>query len=144
MYKSVWICILFSLILSCNQIEYGNSLKQSEIEYIKSLGLLEDTEEIKKFYSEHTNEIAGNFFTNKRLAKYWIDKGDSSKNVISSAFYGDIITIDTIYDAGLTYCPYLVVTKKDKSTFKVCVEGTKEEVKLFFEEAISNWKKAKE
>ena len=88
------------------------ALKRAEFSKLRSL--LEDTEEIKKFYSEHTNEIAGNFFTNKRLAKYWIDKGDSSKNVISSAFYGDIITIDTVYDAGLTYCPYLLITKKMK------------------------------
>ncbi len=96
-----------------------------------------------KFYSEYRKENSGNFFTNKRVAKYWIDKEDESKNVINSAFYKDIKSIDTVYNAGLTYCPYLMISKIDGTSFKISVEGDKTEVKSFFEDLLKEWDKNK-
>ena len=133
----------FFLLVGCQQIETHGSLKKEQIDYIKSLGLLDNDEEIIKFYSEHTKKIAGNFFTNKRFASYWIDDIDSSKSMLNSAFYNDVIKLDTVYNPGLTYCPYLEITKTNGEKFKVCVEGENDEVKLFFEEAINTWMKNK-
>jgi hypothetical protein len=81
--------------------------------------------------------------TEKRLAKYWIDKKDKTNDKISFAFYSDIKSIDTVYYAGATYCPYMLVTKKEGSQFKVCVDGKREEIKTFFEEALNKWKQNK-
>ena len=131
------------LLVSCNHIETGNTLKKSDIERIQRLNLLGKDEKILKFYSEFKNEVAGNFFTDKRLAKYWIDEKDKAKDEISFALYSEIKSIDTIYYAGATYCPYMLVTKTNNSQFKVCADGKREEIKEFFEEALNEWTKNK-
>src|SRR5690348_11514506 len=95
-----WFLLLF---LSCNHIENGNTLSQKDIAYIKSLKLLEDGETIFKFYSEYKKKVAGNFFTDRRIATYWKDERNSEKDEIAFAFYNDIVKIDTVYNAGLTY-----------------------------------------
>ncbi|WP_286967483.1 hypothetical protein [Flavobacterium sp. UBA4854] len=127
--------------ISCNKIETQSSLNKKDLNFIKSLNLLDKEETIYKFYSENTKETAGNFFTNKRVASYWIDKRKVERNEIVFAFYNDIIKIDTVNYAGITYCPYALITKKDKSTFKVSVDGKKIEVKSFFEDLLFQWKK---
>lgn len=133
--------ILFSfLIISCNKIESHKSLNQDDLTFIKKLKLLDDNETIRKFYSQNTKQTAGNFFTNKRVASYWIDKRNSQKNEVNFAFFNDIIKIDTVNYAGLTYCPYALITKRDKSTFKVYVDGEKPEIKSFFEDLLFQWK----
>lgn len=136
-------CIILLLLLSCNHIQKGNSLSKADIDFIKSLHLLDDGEKIEKFYSNYKKKVAGNFFTDRRLAVYWVDTQYEEKNERSFAFYKDIKAIDTVYDVDLTYCPYLRVTKYDGTQFKVCVEGSKREVKAFFEEALNEWQKEK-
>ena len=131
------------LLVSCNKIETNDTLNKSDISLIQDLNLIDENEKIIKFYSEYRKENSGNFFTNKRVAKYWIDKEDESKNVINSAFYKDIKSIDTIYNAGLTYCPYLMISKIDGTSFKISVEGDKTEVKSFFEDLLKEWDKNK-
>jgi len=140
MQKYFFILLLFSLF-SCNKIENSHSLNQEDIALIKKLKLLDQNETILKFYSEYKKQIAGNFFTDKRAASYWVDKRDSSKTIIQFAYYSDIAKIDTVYYAGLTYCPYALITKKDHTTFKVCVDGNKQEIRSFFEELLLQWKK---
>jgi hypothetical protein len=102
--------------------------------------LLDRDEVIYKFYSEFKNDRAGNFFTNKRIAKYWIDSRHKEKNEISFAFYPDIKSIDTVFYAGLTYCPYMLITRRDNTQFKVCADGKKSEIKSFFEDAMKLWR----
>jgi hypothetical protein len=134
--------VLVALLNSCGnaRIETSETLSHSDIEYIKNLKLLDNDEKIFKFYSEYKNRVAGNFYTNKRVAEYWIDERDKNTNQINSAFYKEIKSIDTVYYAGLTYSPYMLITKMDNSQFKVSVDGTKEEIKIFFEGAIEQWK----
>ena len=133
--------IILIFFTACHKIETGDSLSKTDINRIQSLHLLDSNEKIYKFYSEYKTTVAGNFFTNKRMARYWIDERDNLKNEISSAFYSDLQSIDTVYYAGLTYCPYMRVTKKDGRQFKVCVEGKRKEIKSFFEDALNLWTK---
>jgi len=37
----------------------------------------------------------------------------------------------------------MLITKTNDSTFKVCVDGEKEDIKAFYEGAIREWKKKK-
>ncbi len=141
--RKIQFCFMLSFLFSCNHIETGNNLKKSDIEYIQNLHLLDKGEKIYKFYSEFKKKNAGNFFTDKRIAKYWIDNRDKGKNQISFAFYPDIKSIDTVYNAGATYSPYMLVTKTDGTQFKVSVNGKKEEIKSFFEDALTQWKQRK-
>lgn len=137
------ICLFFLIfcLVSCsdNKIETDKTLSKSDKDYIHSLKLLDSDEKIYKFFSEYKNKVAGNFFTDKRLAKYWIDERDKSKNKINFAYYKDIKSIDTVYHADATYCPYMLVTKIDGSKFKVCVDGKRKEIKSFFEDALNKW-----
>jgi hypothetical protein len=130
---------LFLVLFSCNKIETGQTLTKTDIVRIQNLKLLDSGETIIKFYSEYKKSVAGNFFTDKRMASYWADERDSTKNSWASAYYSEIKSIDTVFYAGATYCPYMLVTKTDNSTFKVCVDGKREEIKSFFEEAINKW-----
>ena len=138
--KSYFILVLLFLTgCSNNKIETDKTLSKSDKQYIQSLKLLDTDEKIIKFYSEYKNKVAGNFFTNKRLAKYWIDERDKSKDKLDFAYYTDIKSIDTVYNADFAYCLYMIVTKKDGSKFKVCVDGNKNQIKGFFEEALDKW-----
>ena len=139
---------LFYLIVlatgSCQQIETGDSLSRDQIEYIQQLGLLDKNEKIIRFYSEFKKKVAGNFFTDKRMASYWMDENDSTKNEKNFAFYKDIVSIDTNYMRGAeTYAPYMMVTTAKGNSFKVCADGKHAAVKSFFETAIAKWKSEK-
>ncbi|WP_431244687.1 hypothetical protein ACQ9BO_10710 [Flavobacterium sp. P21] len=140
-YAKIYFHNVFGLLFSCNKIENNKSLNQEDIKYIQNLNILDQNEVIIKFYSEFKKEFAGNFFTNKRVATYWIDKRNSEKNIIDFAFYPSISKIDTVYNAGVTYCPYALITKKDGSSFKISVEGDKQEIKSFFEDLLREWHK---
>ncbi len=137
------ITLILLLLISCNKIENSKTLDKKDIEYIKSLGLLEDNETIYGFYSQFKNSVAGNFFTNQRLASYWIDKRNSKRNIVKFAYYNEIIKIDTVYKVGVTYCPYMLIKKANDSTFKVYVNGEKVEIKAFFDGVIREWKRKK-
>lgn len=134
--------LLLIVFISCHneKIESGESLNKETTVLIKSLGLLSDGEQIIKYYSNFNQSRAGSFFTNKRIAHYWLDGNDKSKNDTNFAFYSDIARIDTSYTAPDTYTPFMTITRKDSTQFSLYVEGTKEELKSFFEEAISTWR----
>src|SRR4051812_4532650 len=87
------------VLTACNHIQTGDTLSKTDIDRIQKLNLLDKDEKIYKFYSEFKSDVAGNFFTNKRLGKYWIDKKDKTKDQISFAYYLDIKSIDTVYNA---------------------------------------------
>jgi len=137
-----WSSIILILLFSCNSIETGETLSKDDITYIKNLGLLDDNETIIKFYSEYKNRVAGNFISNKRIGEYWVDKKEKNRNSINYAFYKDIKNIDTVYYAGATYAPYMLITKMDNTRFKVNVDGTKKEIKSFFEDGLKRWHQA--
>lgn len=59
---------------------------------------------------------------------------------LNYAYYKEIAKIDTIFNAGATYAPYIVVTKTNGKTFKVSVDGDKKDIKAFFEGFIKEWK----
>ena len=133
------ILLIAVALIACNKIKSGSELQDKEKAYIRSLGLLQDQEQIIKFYSNYKFKNAGNFFTDKRIAKYWIDKKDSSKNEIIFAYYDDILSIDSTTNVPASNCPYLLVTRKDQSQFKVFVNGKRPAVHNFFAEAITKW-----
>ncbi|NIG53539.1 hypothetical protein [Chitinophaga sp. Cy-1792] len=132
--------LVAGLLVSCNHLIQGNDLSAADIKRIGALGILDKDEQVIKFYSEYKKSYAGNFFTEKRIAMYWIDSRDSTKNVIKTAFYKDIKSMDTVYNAGLTYSPYILVTMNNGSSFKVSVGGGRKEFKLFYMDVLKSWK----
>ena len=139
--QKTYFAFILALLFSCSHIKTGDRLSKHDIGYIKSLHLLDDNETIYKFYSTYKIKNSGNFFTNKRMATYWIDDYIKTRNNISFAYYNDIKSIDTVYYAGLTYSPYMRVEKLDGTKFSVSVDGKRNAIKAFFEDAINEWKK---
>ena len=140
--RTIFCGLIFSLLslYSCkNKIEKSETLSKQDIDRIQKLNLLDKDEKVYKFYSEFKKNVARNFYTNKRLASYWLDEHDTLKNKIEFAYYKDILKLDTTYFAGTTYCYFLLVTRRDSTNFKVCVEGEKSEITAFFNEAIAKW-----
>lgn len=133
--------ISFLIFTSCQHIETGDTLDKKTIATIEELGLLDSSEKIIQYYSNHEKDKAGNFFTDKRIAHYWLDR-DESKTDISSAYYQDIVSIDTTFQVYDFDIPYMTIKKKDSSTFNVYIDGTLEEKKKFFETAMNLWKKS--
>ncbi len=131
---------MFILFIACNKITTGDNLTKSDIQRIKELGILNEDEKIIKFYSDYKNNVAGNFFTDKRIASYWQDENNKKRNKINSVYYQDVKRIDTVTYAGATYSPYLMVICKDSTTFKVYFDGEKSEIQKTFKEVISMWK----
>ena len=141
-YRNLIFLVLVSI--SCqNKIESNETLNNADLERIRKINLLDDDEKIIQFYSEFKNNIAGNFYTNKRIANYWLDEKVFSKNKIEFAYYKDIIKIEPFYKVGISYCPYILVTKTNNEKFKVCMNGTEKEKESFFIEAEKMWNKNK-
>ena len=139
-----YIFIFFiAILVSCNRIESGNKLSKSDITRIENLYNLDKSETIINFYSEFKNSVAGNFYTERRIASYWIDEEDEEKNEITGAFFTEITQIDTVIYAGATYSPYLKITTANNSSFKVCFDGEKTELRKIFNEVLNYWNIAK-
>ncbi|MBI5539885.1 MAG: hypothetical protein HY951_07500, partial [Bacteroidia bacterium] len=85
-------------------------------------------------------KVSGNFFTEKRIASYWIDKNDTNKTNIDFAYYSDIDTIITTFlTTSLTYASFLEVKKINGQKFKVYVDADSAETRDFFNSAIAEW-----
>lgn len=129
--------------ISCHneKIESGETLKKETTDLIRSLGLLSDGEQIIKYYSNFDQSNAGSFFTNKRIAHYWLDKHDNRKNDTSFAYYPEIAEITMTKAVPDTYAPYMTITRKNNTQFRIYVEGSEKELGSFVEEAIWTWRK---
>jgi len=131
-----------TILSSCeHHTRKGTSLSEADRNYIKHLGLLDDHEKIILFDGQSDFETSGNFFSDKRIASYWIDKRDNNKSSVNFGLYNEIDTILTKdLSRALTYASYLEVVKRDGTTFKVYVDGDSTQVWTFFQGAITAWK----
>jgi hypothetical protein len=127
-----------------SKLETGNDLSGTDKAFIRSLGLLDSGEHIILFDSQGGGfnglKTSGNFFTDKRIASYWIDRRDSSQTNVESAFYTDV---DTIWRypkfRSLTLASYLEVHRRDGTKFKVYVSADSVGTWNFFNKALEEW-----
>lgn len=135
------IFITGTILLSCDHsARNGTELSQADRDYIKELGLLDENETIILFDGQSDFKTSGNFFSDKRIASYWIDKRDKTKSSVDFGLYSEIDTILTKdLSRALTFASYMEVVKHDGKTFKVYVDGDSTEVRTFFDRAISEW-----
>ncbi|HEY8931569.1 MAG TPA: hypothetical protein VIM55_20370 [Mucilaginibacter sp.] len=135
--KTLFAAALLFAFSSCQPgIQDGASLSANHINYIKSLGLLAADEHIILFDSQYRIKISGNFFTDKRIASYWINEQDTKKSTIDYAFYNDV---DSMKIVRMKHVAYLKVHKTDGHTFKVVVKANTLETGYFLGEAMKTW-----
>lgn len=139
--RIIIILILLSTT-SCtrNHIKAGDSLCQETKQLISDLGILPENEKIIKYYSNFRESNAGSFYTDRRIAHYWIDESHPERNDTSFALYTDIVRIDTVFHAGATHSPFLKARLTDSSQIFIYADGAYTEIKAFFEEIIGRWK----
>jgi hypothetical protein len=142
--------VLGLVITSCGKdVETGDDLSKQDKEFIKKLGILENDENIILFDSQGGGfnglKTSGNFFTDKRIASYWIDTNDTSKTSIDYAFYPDIDTLRRYPKfKSLTYASYLEVHKRNGKIFKAYVSADSAGTWEFFNRALEEWNRKKE
>jgi hypothetical protein len=129
-----------------NGIQKGDELSKKDIEIITNLGLLEQNERIIEFHSQsgQSNQIAqaGNFYSNKRIASYWIEQ--NSKSEINSAFYSEIDTITTHdFSNDWSTGSFLKIRTNTSHVYNVYVNGDQKDIKHFFNGAIREWENKK-
>jgi hypothetical protein len=138
--------ITFGLCTSCSQdFKSEKQLSTDEKKFIKQLGILDDGEQIILFDSQagelfNSTETSGNFFTDRRIASYWIDGRDEAKSHVEFAFYHEVDTIWRYPKYGsLTLASYLEVHRKNGTKFKVYVDGDSGKTWYFFNRALETW-----
>jgi len=139
--KIIFSIIVVALFSSCLPgIKKGTEISRNHIDYIKKLGILSDNERILLFVTQGRMKVSGNFFTDKRIAAYWIDE---THKEIKFAFYNEIDSILPHLIKGAKHSSYLEVYKNNGQKFKVYADAGNGETSYFFEEAIAEWKKNK-
>jgi hypothetical protein len=147
-YKFKLFSVVLLLMTSCsNDVESGRTLSAEDKAFIRKLGILDKDEKIILFDSQgglfKPNETSGNFFTEKRIASYWIDERRGERTEINSAFYSDI---DTIWRyskyRAVTLASYLEVHRKNGTKFKVYVDADSAGTWKFFNRALEEWSHA--
>lgn len=136
--------ILILATLGCqNGPINGSDLKKEEIQYITKLGLLDPNEKIILFDSQSDFETSGNFFTEQRIASYWIsDKKEESDT--NYAFFKDVDSLlltDLVND--FSYASYITVYLEDGANFRVHIDADSADTYHFYDLAMKNWEKAK-
>ena len=132
------------LIIGCSSpITKGEDLNESQIAYIKSLQLLDEGEKIIQFDSQSDFKQSGNFFTDKRIASYWIDD-DPDKHSIQFSLFEEVDSLSGHnLKSSLLNASFLEVFLKSGGRFKVYVDSDSGEVSNFFLGAQAQLKKAR-
>jgi len=101
------------------------------------------------FSSTYVIENAGSFFTNKKVAAYWIDRHHKEDTSIRSANYLDIKDIKIEYSSSWADATKIKIILKDRSgkTIDLYIEdifkhgkNKREKETLFYDELVEIWK----
>ncbi len=147
MKKLLSIVILIIIVLVI--LEFGTPyLSSSNVSYLKerrlkSINLLEEGETVLFFSSNMTTSTSGNFFTNKRVATYWIYKG---RNDINSSYYKDVedIAFETGTDPYISDLHKITISVSDGSQFTLYLSGGAKDALEIFHELEKTWKLSSE
>jgi hypothetical protein len=126
------------LFFSCKG-SVQKTVDKEEQTFIRKLGLLEDGETIEQFFGSNSFQHSGSFFTNRRIAYFYIDEDERE---VVSARYNEIDSIVlTDKTKAVTYASYLTVYKKDQTNFAVYADLDSANLYAFFNAAEANLKK---
>lgn len=138
--------VLLALIMcwGCNSgVKSGGQLSKSEIAYIQGLGILNEDETILLFSTQagfKGTKQAANFFTDKRIAAYWVDEKRPENNYINSALFQEVEKMNMIYFSNdPTYCSEIEIMTKHGNYFSVYVDADSAATWKFFNAAVEVW-----
>jgi hypothetical protein len=93
------------------------------------------------FSSSMTKKTSEILVTNKRIERAIGIDNETKRSFKRLCLYDDILKIDSVdLTKAWTYASYLIITKKDRSVFKVYIDGDKEKYRSFIRVAAENLK----
>ena len=135
--KRFLLCFLSAAFLlgGCSSYYSSSGLTDTDAAYLTDIDLLGSNENVLFFSSGLGIKQEGNFFTDKRVATYWIDPQRPHKEKRVSADYSEIADISIEYSSNSLYAHKITVTRIDSSQFPVYI-GFKQAMAQDFSNAL--------
>lgn len=135
--KILFVLFISTFFFSCKpNMMIGKDLSSKEIMYIQKMGLLDKNEEIILFATQGGFlglKSSGNFYTQKRIASYWIDKNHPERTSKDFAYYKDIDTIICQPKLNaVTLSSSLEIKTKSGEIFEVYIDADSAQTWKFF------------
>lgn len=136
---SIFIMLLFS---NCDDRPIkGNRVPIDLKQKILEMGILDKNEEIILFYPSYDNKRYGNFYTNKRIACYWLESKRKNENYVQSAYYSEIKSIELKYGDGFEFTSALIIELESGEKFNVYFNDTNENIDTLYKDVLKYWNK---
>ncbi|MEL6353990.1 MAG: hypothetical protein AAFR58_19870 [Cyanobacteria bacterium J06627_28] len=123
----------------CSSYYSSSGLTDAEEDYLTEIDLLDNNEDVLFFSSGLGIKQEGNFFTDKRVATYWIEPERPHREKRVSADYSEIADISIAYSSNSLYAHKITVTRIDGSQFPVYIGFRRAIAQDFFEALIKQW-----
>ena len=134
-------CVLALTLSACTSPKNvpGESLTQEQASYLQELFTLDADESIITYNDSYKFKTNGSFYTDKRVAGYWVGE-DKSENNLVSVYYTDIKSM-TLSDlsGSLRNASFILITKKNGRSVQVFVDGKSKEVASFYDGVQRYW-----
>lgn len=137
--KAIIAFALLFMLVGCDR-STSEGLSDKEQVYLQEMGLLSTDETVLFFDYATSPKQDGNFFTDQRVAAYWIDDyGRESETTKESARYDEITDISMTYAADWSYAHDITITRSDGSSFHVYVSSNKDYADEFLAAMKARW-----
>ena len=145
------IFLLSTLLFSCWDGERSTGeLTRNELAAIRHLGILDSGEVIIQLHcnvpgSEGVLQ-AGNFFTSRRVGRYWIDDKDTLKNKIMSAWLVQVDTLIPYFNNHWPSSSYIEIRTGPHTWFNLYVNGEGDDAitTAFYQGLLEQWNRARQ
>ena len=109
----LYILIIIVLITGCaEKLKHGNEISIKQKQFLRNLGLICDNENIILFSASGDIMKSGNFFTNKRVASYWLGRREPA---LHYSIYSDIVNIELVLSQHWSLAHKINIIRKDQT-----------------------------
>jgi hypothetical protein len=140
---SVAVLLIF-LLTGCGGYRSSSGVSRADRSYLTEIGLLDPGEKVLFFSSSMTVKTSGNFFTDRRVASYWLYGDDQEKRRKSSATYAEVADISIRYsdDPYWSEAHDVTVTLTNATAFHVYLSGNRRFAERFFRSLQAQWRQS--
>ncbi len=134
-HKFIACAVLIMVSVGCGRSTNTVGPVLPELEkHLVAIGLLDPQEAVLGFTTNHNDEEARAFFTNKRIAWYWLNEKDTTQNSKHSAYYPEISTASLTLSNRWDDAHFITIKTIGANEFNAYLGGSKEFAQSFFDE----------
>lgn len=133
--------IVLAMMAPEDNIVAGSQMPSEQVQTLKSIGALNDDEQIVYFYTVGLMDITegGSFFTDKRVVNY-IPVGETGHH-INEASYEEITAINPTWSTSWIDNTIFTIEKDDGTFFDLEVTALEQADKRFHQRLLKEWSK---